>query len=30
MSSQVLIANEMFATNKVGGIEGDDKLIEKC
>ena len=29
MSSQVLVANEIFATNEVGGIEGDDESIEK-
>ena len=27
--SQMLVANEVFATNEVGGIEGDDKSIEK-
>ena len=30
MSSQVLIANEVFATNKFNGIEGSNELIEKC
>ena len=27
--SQVLVANEVLATNKVNGVEGGDKLIEK-
>ena len=29
MSSQVFITNEMFAANKVGGIEDGDELIGK-
>ena len=30
MSSHMLVANEVFAANEVGGIEGGDKSIEKC
>ena len=30
MLSQVLVANKMLTANEVDGIEGDDKLIEKC
>ena len=29
ISSHVLINNKLFATNKIGGVEGSDKLIEK-
>ena len=29
VSSQVLIANEVFVADKVGGVEGGDKSIEK-
>ena len=29
MLSQVLVANEIFVANEVGGIEGGDELIEK-
>ena len=29
ISSYMLIANEVLATNEVGGIKGGDKLIEK-
>ena len=27
---QVLVANKLLATNEVGGVEDDNKLIEKC
>ena len=30
VSSQVLVANEILAADKVDGIEGGNKLIEKC
>ena len=30
ISSQVFVANKMLATDKVGGIEDSNKLIEKC
>ena len=30
VSLQVLVANEIFAADKVDGIEGGNKLIEKC
>ena len=29
ISLRVFIANQVLATNKVGGIEGNDELIEK-
>ena len=29
MFSQILVANEVFAVDKVGNIEDDDKLIKK-
>ena len=29
MLSQMLVANKMLATNKIGDIEGDDELIKK-
>ena len=28
--SQVLVANEMLAINKIGSIKSDNKLIKKC
>ena len=30
ISSQVFVANEVFAANKIGGVEDGDELIEKC
>ena len=30
ISLQVLVVNNMLTANKVGSIEGGDKLIEKC
>ena len=30
VSLQVLVANEVLATDEVGGIEGGDELIKKC
>ena len=30
MSSQVLVADEMFAADEIDGVEGDDELIGKC
>ena len=30
MLSQMLITNEVLASNEVGGIESGDELIEKC
>ena len=29
MSSQVLVANEMLATNKIGSVKDGNELIEK-
>ena len=29
VSSQMLITNKIFAANEIGGIKGDNKLIEK-
>ena len=30
MSSQVVIANKIFAADEIDGIEDGDKSIEKC
>ena len=30
MLSQVLVANEVFAVNKIDSVEGGDESIEKC